>query len=128
MVKRFGLGKNEKLKSRSRIDDLFASGKRFSVFPLIVNYKFYMGETSTIKIGVTVSKKIFKKAVDRNRIKRQMREAYRMQKTDFLEITQTKKMSCDIFFIYTDKTAAPFNIIKEAMKTCLHRLQQKMPS
>ena len=81
MVKHYGFGKDEKLKSRKSIDELFEKGKSFTVSQVRVSYKFSKTTDSpTLLAGVTVSKKYFKKAVDRNRIKRLLREAYRLQK------------------------------------------------
>src|SRR3954467_5447428 len=105
MVKRFGFGKKEKLKSRKKIDELFAKGRSFTVFPLRVSYQFHSGgEDAVLQAGVTVSKKHFKKAVDRNRIKRLLRESYRLQKSELKEKIQEKKLQAYIFFMYTDKT------------------------
>ena len=78
MVKRFGLGKSERLKSRKQIEELFLSGNNFSQFPIRVSYQFEASEKPTFQIGVSASKKYFKKAVDRNRIKRLLRETYRI--------------------------------------------------
>ena len=79
-AKRFGFGRKEKLKSRKQIDELFLQGKSFSVYPLRVTYRFISSDTPGVQVGVTAGKKYFKRAVDRNRMKRLMREAYRLQK------------------------------------------------
>lgn len=77
--------KHEKLKSKKLIDKLFTEGQSVSAYPFRMVYM----ETSPddadtpIKTGVSVSKKHFKKAVDRIRIKRLMREAYRLNKTTY---------------------------------------------
>ncbi len=123
MSKRFGLPKSERLKSRKQIDALFSGGKSFSQYPIRVTYQWLpAAEQSGLKIGVTASKRNFKKAVDRNRIKRLLREAYRLQKEDVLLQLKTLQKSGIIFFIYTDKAIAPFLTIKEAMAKCLKRL------
>ena len=77
-----------------------------------------------MQIGVTAGKKHFKKAVDRNRIKRLIREAYRLQKNDLAERLKQKKQSGYLFFMYSDKTIASFNTIKEAMNKALTRLEK----
>ena len=85
----FTYPKNEKLKSKITIGLLFTEGKSVSKYPLRLVYKsegfdnpesrnFKMGEK--IKMGVSVSKKNFKKAVDRNYFKRVLRETYRLNK------------------------------------------------
>lgn len=126
MVKRFGLGKSEKLKSRKQIEDLFATGSSFNVFPIKIIYKFFTGEEeSAVKLGVTVSQRNFKRAVDRNRLKRVLREAYRLQKNEFLNILRTNKMSANIFLIYTDRKISSFWIVFDAVTESIKQLQQK---
>jgi ribonuclease P protein component len=71
--------KSEKLKSRKTIEQLFTGGKSVSKYPLRLVYK-ENPEDETIAFGVSVSKKYFKKAVDRNYFKRCLREAYRLNK------------------------------------------------
>jgi ribonuclease P protein component len=127
MPKPFGLGKKEKLKSRKQIDTLFATGKSFTVFPIRVTYRFLSAETDPLaQIGVTVSKRYFKKAVDRNKVKRLLREAYRLQKMELASQLQHSKLKAYVFFIYTDKTIVSFDVFKSAMSSCLRKLQNKL--
>jgi len=123
-VKRFGFGKKEKLKSRKQIEDLFLNGKNFAAFPLRITYQFIPSEESSLQVGVTAGKKYFKKAVDRNRLKRLVREAYRLQKNDLAEILKQKKLKGSLFFVYTDKTISSFSTVKEAMNKALKRLEK----
>jgi ribonuclease P protein component len=123
-VKRFGFGRKEKLKSHKKIEELFLNGKNFSVFPLRITYQFLPAEETIVQVGVTAGKKYFKKAVDRNRVKRLIREAYRLQKNDLIEVLKQKKQKGFLFFIYTDKTLSSFSVIKEAMDKCFKRLEK----
>jgi ribonuclease P protein component len=128
MPRRFGFSKAERLKSRKQIDHLFAGGKAFSVFPVRVIYNFTAAENAGLQAGVTASKKHFKRAVDRNRIKRLLREAYRLQKEElYLQAKEAGKAGA-VFFIYTDKTIADFETIKTAMAKCLQRLSKGLQS
>ncbi|MBL7867682.1 ribonuclease P protein component [Flavobacterium lindanitolerans] len=78
--------KTEKLKSRTTIDSMFREGKSVSKFPLRLVYKKQaFDEGQKLKIGVSVSKKYFKKAVDRNYFKRVLRETYRLNKNLLLD-------------------------------------------
>ena len=70
----------EKLKSRKLIDALFEKGKSVTVFPLRIYYLPLEEASDSYKTGVSVPKRIFKLAVDRNRIKRLLREAFRKNK------------------------------------------------
>jgi ribonuclease P protein component len=73
--------KKEKLKSKVLFEALFAEGKSVSHFPLKLIYlNTNFNDGSKIKVGVVAPKKKFKNAVDRNRIKRLLREAYRLNK------------------------------------------------
>ncbi|MFE3871428.1 ribonuclease P protein component [Flavobacterium sp. ZS1P70] len=77
----FTYPKNEKLKSKITIGLLFSEGKSVSKYPLrLVYYSGNLGKGQKIKMGVSVSKKYFKKAVDRNYFKRVLRETYRLNK------------------------------------------------
>ncbi len=77
----FTYPKEEKLKSKITIGKLFSEGKSVSKYPLRLVYcPTELGEHQKIKMGVSVSKKNFKKAVDRNYFKRVLRETYRLNK------------------------------------------------
>ena len=127
MARLYGLDKKQKLKSRKLITEVFAHGKSFSVFPLRITYLLKpSAATPGIQIGVTASKKNFKKAVDRNRIKRLLREAYRLQKNDLLFKVKEAGMQCSVFFLYTGKEIASFPDIKTAMTKTLDQLNKRI--
>lgn len=127
MLKPLGFAKPEHLKSRKAIDALFAGGKSLAVPPLRVKYKWTTAVAGVppVKAGVSVSKRSFKRAVDRNRIKRLLREAYRLQKADLLQTVADKNLHGHLFFMYTDKTILSFQQIAAAMQLLLRQLQQK---
>ena len=81
VLMKFTLGKKERLKSRKLIERLYKEGKSVKAFPLRMVY-LHIDHTSSFpaQVGVSVAKRNFKLAVDRNRIKRLMRESYRLQK------------------------------------------------
>ena len=77
----FTYPKNERLKSKTTIGLLFSEGKSVSKYPLRLVYRQAEADSEEkIKMGVSVSKKYFKKAVDRNYFKRVLRETYRLNK------------------------------------------------
>jgi len=77
----FTYPKNERLKSKTTIGLLFSEGKSVSKYPLRLVYRQAEADSDEkIKIGVSVSKKYFKRAVDRNYFKRVLRETYRLNK------------------------------------------------
>lgn len=146
------LSKAEKLKSRKQIDELFASGKGFTAYPVKVMYKVVDGkelivdgemqtgtnllagntalpptinhQPSNVQIGVTASSRNFKHAVDRNRIKRLLREAYRHQKHELLQVVEARGLQVSVFFIYLDKTLPTFDMLDDKMRYCLKRLRK----
>ena len=101
----FTYPKSEKLKRKNTIDLLFSQGKSVSKFPLrLVYVKVDLPETETIKMGVSVSKKYFKKAVDRNYFKRVLRETYRLNK-HLLVHDSAKKYAFMLFYQTKDRMA-----------------------
>jgi ribonuclease P protein component len=100
----FTYPKNEKLKSKITIDLLFSNGKSVSKYPLrlvFVESDYGIPEHSdqNLKMGVSVSKKYFKQAVDRNYFKRVLRETYRLNK--HLLIDNLDKKYAFMFFYQT---------------------------
>ena len=87
---KFTYPKIEKLKSKTTIDLLFSKGASVSKYPLrLVYISGDFGENIPIKMGVSVSKKHFKNAVDRNYFKRVLRETYRLNKHLLLDNLNT---------------------------------------
>ena len=74
---RFSLGQKERLKSAKSIEHLFSEGKAISAYPLRLVFVNKPNSTVPMQCAFSVSKRHFKKAVDRNRIKRLLRESYR---------------------------------------------------
>ena len=128
MKKQFTLGKDERLKSRKQIEKLFAEGKSFVVNPFRIY--FFVHEPSTIdhglQFGVGVSNKNFKKAVDRNRIKRLTREVWRLQKNELKELVKTQSKQLNVFFIYTGKELPDFTTVKDKVAVALKKLADKI--
>lgn len=75
---------------------------------------------------MSVSKKYFKRAVDRNRIKRLMREGYRLQKGGLVLALQTKGIVLHLFIIYTGKELPNFEEVKTKLKVVLQRLEKEI--
>lgn len=116
--------KEEKLKSKKLIEVLFKQGASFSNFPFRVLYIFVEKNIVPLQSGFAVSGKNFKKAVDRNRIKRLTREAYRLQKNNLTEILKKNGRFMTVFFIYTGKEIAEYKNIFEKMQSALNRLNK----
>ncbi len=97
---KFTYPKNEKLKSKNTIDLLFSEGKSVSKYPLrLVYVPIVLENEEVIKMSVSVSKKYFKNAVDRNYYKRVLRETYRLNK--HLLLDNLEKHYAFMFFYQT---------------------------
>ena len=100
---RFKYPKEEKLKSKKTIDLLFSEGKSVSKYPLrLVFVPADFEEGVALKMGVSVSKKYFKNAADRNYFKRVLRECYRLNKHLLIE-NMTKKYAFMFFYQSNDR-------------------------
>ena len=129
MAKQFTLGKNERLKSRKQTEKLFATGKKFSRGNLRVFYLAELNESNKgLLFGAGVSTKNFKKATDRNRVKRLIRESFRLQKIELKTFTSGKNLKLDVFFIYTGKEISEYKEVYENMGAALNKLQQLLNS
>lgn len=119
----FSFNKQEKLKSRKLIQQLFAEGKGVNASPLRIIYIKPPAEMDVpVKAGVSVSSRNFKKAVDRNRIKRLLREAYRLNKSSLIEHITSSGLQLAVFIIYTDKVLPDFATINQKMPLILNKL------
>jgi len=113
----FNYNKHEKLKSRKRIKQLFEDGKAISVFPLrLVYLKAEHDGEYLLKTGVSVSKRNFKLAVHRNRIKRLMREVYRLNKSILYNNMDEKYV---FMFIYLGKEEIAYTKLDTKMKALM---------
>ena len=122
---RYTLGKEERLKSRKVIEQLFKEGKLFTAFPLRVIWKFLPEENAnSLKAGFTVSTKYFKKAVDRNRIRRLMKEAYRLQKNTLQTNLGERNLQLVIFIIYVGKEMPEYDLVVEKIAFVINKLQK----
>ena len=129
MPKRFTLGKKERLKSRKQIEKLFEQGKSFTLTPFrttfLVDTKVLITNNKTVlQFGIGVSNKNFKKAVDRNRIKRLTREAWRLQKNELNEKLRFNNKQLNVFLIYIGKELPEFVTVKEKVNLVLKKLDQ----
>jgi len=77
---------------------------------------------ANLQFGVGVSTKNFKKAVDRNRVKRLIREAYRLQKNELKNKLKLKKMHMNLFFIFTGKELPSYDLVYEKLTIALQKL------
>jgi ribonuclease P protein component len=110
--------KNEKLKSRKTIQQLFEEGLSEKKYPLRLLY-LYIPDGTHHQAAFAVPKRNFKRAVDRNRIKRQLREAYRVQK-HLLPANKGTKFA--LLFLYLGKDKPGYEQLEKAVRSLLKKL------
>ena len=110
----------------SEVERLFRDGKAFSIPPLRIVYALPDDQKSVpLRVLITVSSRRFKKAVDRNRIRRKIREAYRLNKKGLYKRLLEKGSRMIVGIIYIGNDAAPdFSLIESSLVSGLGRLER----
>ncbi len=115
---RFSLGKKERLSKEIWIRELFDKGSSFYFHPFKVLYLPHPDQDSTVnEVLFSVPKRQFKKAVDRNTIKRRLREAYRLNKSGFPDSPKFL-----IAYIYTAKTILPSETFQQKVLGTIQKI------
>jgi ribonuclease P protein component len=120
---RYRYGKKDKLKSRKLIETIFTKGKSVYAGSLKVVYLLDAGE-ELLQAGVSVSSRLFKKATDRNRIKRQLREVYRLQKHNLNDHLENSGRKVSMFLIYNGKQLPNYQELYQQCETVLKKMIQ----
>jgi len=109
------------LKSRVVIDEIFKQKKRFIIYPLSINWVEQVPGIPT-RIVFSAPKRKFKRAVDRNRLKRMLKEAYRTNNNEFLDYLKNNNKSLAFYIGYIGKEILPYKTIENEIKEALIRL------
>lgn len=119
--------KEERLCSKRHIDGLFHNGSSFVVYPYRVVFLPIEGQSSTIPVQciLSVSKRRFKKAVDRNTLKRRMREAYRLQKHTLHSFLKQNELHLNVAFQYIAKEKLAYAQLHQRMEVVLGKLSDE---
>ncbi|WP_066757330.1 ribonuclease P protein component [Crocinitomix algicola] len=121
------LKKSERLKSRLAIGEVYTKGKTLKKYPILAKFTPYIfNDNEVLKMGVAVPKKRIRKAVHRNRIRRQIKEAYRLNKWMLKEELTANKTSLALFFIYTGKENVDYSEIEAKIKVILKDLRKQI--
>jgi ribonuclease P protein component len=119
--------KEERLKSRKVIKQLFSKGNSYAVYPLRLVWIPIEKETKyPVKFALTVAKKRIKKAVHRNRIRRKIRESWRLHKHILYEKIEEEPQAFAFMIIFSGKEEMGYAQIEQAMQTIIQRFPKKM--
>lgn len=125
-LKEFTLHKQERLKSRKLIDGVFAKGLSVSSYPLrLVWVEAALQTTYTAQLAISVPKRNFKHATNRNTLKRRIREAYRLNKAAIYNILQQQNKQYALVLIYTGREAADYALIEKKLLILLQKFADK---
>ena len=130
----FTYKKTDKLKSRKQTQHLFSTGQAINVFPIRLIYTIEpipstgdnLSLTSLLQAGVGAPSRTFRKAVQRNRVKRLLREAYRLEKPNFISQAALDNKRVNLFFLYTDALVLTQVEIQGKLKEALSILVTKL--
>ena len=120
--------KEEKLCSQKLMGDLFLSGQSFLCYPLRIVWKKYdeLPSDSPAQAGFSVPKRSFRHAVDRNQLKRRMRESYRLHKARMYEILQKSDTRLALMMIYIAKEELPYSKIEPAIVKAMSKIMVQL--
>jgi ribonuclease P protein component len=146
LSKTYSYKKEDKLKSRKQTQFLFAKGHSMNAFPIKLIYTIeelatlstqlpssyldlqQIQEKGQLQTGVGAPSRTFRKAVMRNRVKRLLREGYRLEKPRFIDTAALQGKRVNLFFLYTDTTVLSQSEIQEKIKQLLERFSEKLKS
>ena len=123
---RLTLNKDQRLKRRKQIGKVFSDGKPVQSFPLRAVVLFHEEDGPLLQAGFSVSTRNFKKAVDRNRIKRLMKEVYRHLRPSLEEVLQASGRKLSVFWIFTGKELPELQLLKDKMNLLVNRLTDQI--
>lgn len=117
--------RNEKLKKQKQIDALFQKRRSVNAFPVKAFFAFPEEQLDvSLKAGVGTSKRSFKRAVHRNRVKRLLREAWRLNKAPLKELLHSNQQQMIIFLHYSDKVLPTLELASEKVQYLVQKLMQ----
>ena len=131
LPKNFTYQKKDKLKSRKQMQFLFSKGTAITMHPIRLLYTIEKGEAGIfpnglLQAGVGAPSRQFRKAVQRNKVKRLLREGYRLEKPNFTNSINLTNTRLNLFFLYVDANVQTQQEIQATIKLLLQKLADKL--
>jgi len=125
--RRYFFKKNERLCLANDIKNVMANGKKIMSYPVLANHVIKNAEQGeTIKIAISVAKRNFKKAVDRNLLKRRIREAYRHNKHNLTAVAKKYNKTINAIIIYVPKEKLSYGEIERGIAKLLENIAKNI--
>jgi ribonuclease P protein component len=121
-MSQFSFNKGERLSSSETISNLFRNGRSAVQFPLRFIYTVDMESNFPARMAVSVPKRLFKRAVDRNLLKRRIREAYRLQKNDFYKELEKKHVRLNLVIQYQHGEIMDYEKLEKSVRAGLDKV------
>jgi len=124
MNRKYTFSKRERIKKRKQIDNLFSEGRSFTLRPFKVYYKLNDNMADPpVQILIAIPKKYYIRSVDRNKLKRLIREAYRINKHIITECLEQIRINLQVGFVYSwNSGILPYSEIEKKLIGCLYKL------
>ena len=131
LSKNFTYQKKDKLKSRKQMQFLFSKGTAITIHPIRLLYTIEKEEAGIfsnglLQAGVGAPSRQFRKAVQRNKVKRLLREGYRLEKSNFTNSINLTNTRLNLFFLYVDANVQTQQEIQATIKLLLQKLADKL--
>lgn len=127
-MKKYSFGKNERMRGKKNISRLFADGKYFFLGSTQITAIKIESHRPNIEIGISVPKKNIPKAVDRNLIKRRLKESIRIQKHLLTEEMKNSNYTLQVFFIWQSKKIPSSEFCSMEINSVLNKISSKIDS
>ena len=117
--------KDERLRSRKMIEKIISEGKSVHVYPF--RFSWTRTELKTnfpVQFAIAVPKRFFKRAVDRNRIKRLVREVYRKNKSELYVLLKARNIQCALLVIFSGKSVPVYDEVEKKFLITLQRFEE----
>ena len=133
LSKNFTYQKKDKLKSRKQLQFLFSKGTAITMHPIRLLYTIEKAEAGIfpnglLQAGVGAPSRQFRKAVQRNKVKRLLREGYRLEKPNFTNSINLTNTRLNLFFLYLDAHVQTQQQIQATINLILQKLADKLKS
>jgi ribonuclease P protein component len=133
LTNKFTYQKKDKLKSRKQMQFLFSKGTAINMHPIRLLYTIEKEEAGIfsnglLQAGVGAPSRQFRKAVKRNKVKRLLREGYRLEKPNFTNSINLTNTRLNLFFLYVDANVQTQQEIQATIKLLLQKLADKLKS